>query len=412
MSRKILPPSCMSYQLARVNVMDELELRDVLFGEGGTGRSYVVLCQDEKSTAPISSVFSDAYKDVGGTVGRGVHFRLLDCNYVLPSSGKSIAERFQLDLSIRPTIFISGTGMENPTQIPAKHLKTGKMLVKAIKSKLEPHAAKIETTQDLRTKCLNKPICGLLLKGSKKASPQLKEAMQKLMTEFPKIDFAAVDCTVFYVKNVEDILPEPKGDEPRFVVFQKISGSTDADAKDRLITSMAALDAGVAVSYGTLSNLMAGVVRKTIAPTKLSALPQIKTRTKKLLQEEKAKRERRVEQEKRQKEKESSTTGGSGSQANDGSREGRRAERERRRAEHNAKHNIKEKTPEEIAELERKRRERMAQESEKWNIAPDDAPPEGDLMDDEGYDDFYEEVEPSSPGADFEIDVDEVIDLD
>ena len=384
-------------------------MRDVLFGEGDSGKSYAVLCQDEESTAPISSVFSDAFKDGSAPA----HFRLLDCNYVLPSSGKSIADRFKIDLTVRPTVFVSGAGVAEPQQIPSKHLKTGDMLVKALRSKLEARAAKIETTQELRSKCLDKDICGLLLKGSKKAPKALKDAMTELLKEFPNVPFAAVDTSVLYVKNLEDLLPELKGDESRFVVFKKISGSTKSGG--RLITSMATLEPGTAVSYGTMSNLVAGVVRKTITPSKLATLPQIKSRTKKLLQEEKAKRERKQEQQRRQQEKQEEASTGGGSTDNDGSREGRRAERDRRRAEHRAKNNVREKTPEEIAEMERKRRERMAEEAAKWNMAPEDAPPTGDPMyEGETFEEYSDETEGGDTVVveDDDDDSEEVIDLD
>ncbi|GAX12684.1 hypothetical protein FisN_15Hh160 [Fistulifera solaris] len=390
----------MTADLVRVNVHDELELRDVLFGEGDSGRSYAVLCQDEASTAPISSVFSDAFKEGSSRA----HFRLLDCQYVLPASGKSIADRFKLDTSVRPTVFVSGKGVEAPTQIPAKHLKTGAMLVKALKMKLEPHAAKIETTQDLKVKCLNQPICGLLLKGSKKAPAYLKDAMSKLLEEFPKVTFASIDSSVLYVKNLEEYLPELQGEEPRFVVLEKLSGSLDKDGK-RLITSYATLDENTSVSYGTMSNLVASVVRRTKATEKIPSLPSVKTRTKKLVEEERQKRQRRKEQQTRQKEKASNA--GTSSTENDGTREGRRAERDRRREEHRRKNNVKEKTPEELAEMERQRRKRMEDEASKWNVAPDDAPDAGMPFEEEDEYEVVYEDEHEDHGED-----DEVIDLD
>ena len=72
-------------------------------------------------------------------------------------------------------------------KVPAKHLKTGNMLVKALKNLLVPKAEKIETTQDLRTKCLDKEVCGLLLKGAKTSPNYVKDAMSKLLVEFPKV---------------------------------------------------------------------------------------------------------------------------------------------------------------------------------------------------------------------------------
>jgi hypothetical protein len=392
-------------QIPRVNVEDELEIREVFFGEGVTGKSYVVLCSDETSKIPISSVFQDAFNDGSAPA----EFRLIDCNYVLQPSGKSIAERFGLDMKKRPTIFLSGAVGE-PKQIPTKHLKTGAMLVKLLKGKLEPHAGKIETTQDLRVKCLDKDICGLVLKGTAKAPAYLKDAMQNLLKEFPKISFAAVDSSVLYVKNLEEYLPGLKDEQPRFVVFKKVSGSLDKGG-DRLITSIAPLPTN-GVSYGSMSNLVASVVSNTAKMEKIPVLPTIKTRTKKLEQEEQAKRDRKSNRSSGAKD-----TPAGAFRDNDGTAEGRKAERDRRRAEHRKDHNVREKTPEEIAEMERQRRIRMEEEAAKWNMAPDDLPDAGEPFTDEGdiYDDYDEDEDRTTTVEDVDEDAedgDDVLDLD
>ena len=347
----------------------------MFFGEGGTGKSYVVLCHADSSRLPISSVFQDAFGIAGSSVA---DFRLLDCQHVLQPSGKTVAERFALDVKQRPTIFISGATGE-PKQIPSKHLKTGKMLAKLLKGQLEPHAAKIETTQDLRVKCLDKDICALLLKGTTKAPNYLKDAMKNLLKEFPKVSFASVDSSVLYVKNLEEFLPELASEQPRFVIFKKVSGSLSKDGT-RLITSIAALPTN-GVSYGSMSNLLASVITNKTEMDKIPVLPTVKLRTKKLEQEEQAKRNRK------NKSTDDTSTGSGGSRDNDGSAEGRRAERERRRAEHNKEHKVRERTPEEIAEMERQRRIRMEEEAAKWNIAPDDMPDAGDTVDGNDFDD-------------------------
>ena len=204
--------------IARIDPLDDVGLREVFFAEVTGKQSYAVLCHDADSKAPISSVFSDAFS--GGS--SPAIFRILDCNYVLPESGKTIAQRFKLDLGKRPTIFVSGAVGEpkqvrvrgchlyavgcwpfavrwwlplfgssqfkyshlllfllilRRLQIPSKHLKTGKMLDKLLKNMLEPRAAKIETTQDLRIKCLNQPYCVLLIKGSKSVDSATKSAI-------------------------------------------------------------------------------------------------------------------------------------------------------------------------------------------------------------------------------------------
>jgi hypothetical protein len=294
-----------------------------------------------------------------------------------------------------------------------KHLVTGKQLVKALRSLLETKASKIETTQDLRTKCLEQDVCGLLLKGSKTAPKWLKDAMGALVKEFPKVSLASIDSSVLYVKNLEDQIEEydESTQQPRFVVFKKVSGSLET-GKDRLITSTFPL-AG-SVSYATLSNTLASVASGSATFKKLSSLPVVKTRTKKLVQEEKGKRQRQQEQRNRNG-GEGPTTPGGAFHANDGSKDGRKAERERRREEHRQQNpDYKPKTPEELKELERQRRLRMEEMAKEWNMDGEDLPPQGDPVTDEDPLDFdteegdtmeYEEDARNEEG-------DDVMDLD
>jgi len=293
-------------------------------------------------------------------------------------------------------------------------LKTGNMLVKALRSLLESKAAKIETTQDLRSKCLEKDMCALLLKGSKVAPRWLKDAMGKLVKEYPKIEMAAIDSHVLYVKNLEDQLVEydESTQQPRFVVFKKVSGSTET-GKGRLITSFIPLDSSL--SYGTMSNLLASATSGTVAAKKLSSLPVVKTRTKKLVKEEKAKRQRKTDAKEGKASGGSSTTPGGQFADNDGTRDGRKAERERRRAEHRAANpDYKEKTPEELKEQERQRRLRMEEMAKEWNMEGEDLPPEGDY--DEEYDDFDmeegETIELEAESDEEEDDEEDFMDLD
>lgn len=361
------------------------------------------MCHTDESKIPVSSVFAEAFAEKASPA----EFRLIDCGNTL-DSGKTIAERFKLDLKQRPTIFLSGA-VGPPQQIPVKHLKTGAMLSKVLRGKLEARTAKVETTQDLRSKCLDKDVCALLLKGSKTSPKYLKDAMSKLMTEFPQVVFASVDSTALYALNLEEHMVELRDEQPRFVVLKKVSGSL-APGSDRLITSIAALPTN-GVGYGPMSNLVAGVVSGKTPLTKLSTLPVIKVRSKKLEDQERAKRERKLDQQRRQQEQ---TQKQQSPSANDGSRDGRRAERERRRAEHNAAHNVREKTPEEIAEIERKRRARMAEEAARWNMAPDDLPDEDPHDGSDSYEDFMEDLESEATPKDPNPDQDEedVIDLD
>lgn len=292
------------------------------------------------------------------------------------------------------------------------------MLDKVLKGMLEPRAAKIETTQDLRTKCLNQPYCAVLLKGSKSVDGATKKAIQKLLVEQPKMTFASIDTSVLYMKNMEELLPELVKGRHRFVVFKKMSGSLDP--KDtRLVTSYAAMDQS-GVSYGQMSNLVAEVLSGSKAMTKLTSLPMVKTRSKKIEAEDKAKRERRKDQKARAEDKANGGTGSSSSSstANDGSKEGRRAERDRRRDEHRAQTGGRERTPEEIAEIERQRRIRMAAAESSWTIqdGDEDLPSEGEPIG-EGDDDYMDggdddDDDDDSGDDDGDEDDDDVMDLD
>ena len=277
--------------------------------------------------------------------------------------------------------------------------------MKALRSLLEPRAGKIENTQDLRNKCLERDICGLLLKGTKQAPNWLKDAMGKLVKEFPNVGLKAIDSSVLYVKNLEDQIEEydESSKQHRFVIFKKVSGSSEA-GKGRLITSIIPLESPM--SYGSMSTLLASAVSGSATAKKLSSLPMIKTRTKKLVQEEKAKRERKADQGKRQASGGSSTPGGAFHE-NDGSKEGRKAERDRRRAEHRANNpDAKPKTPEEIQEMERQRRIRMEEMAKAWNVeGEDDLPPEGEPFVDEDMEDF--DMEDDGETVEYDVDHDD-----
>lgn len=380
---------------------DQLALREVFFGEGALGKDYAVLCHPEAKDGsvglPVSSVFQDSNDDGSAPA----EYVLMDCDYVLPDSGKSIYDKFKLNKKKRPTVFVSGK-VGPPKQVPEKHLKTGGMLTKLLKQMLEPHAAKIEKTKELKEKCLNKEVCGLLLKGGK-PEPYVKHAVANLLGKYPNVQFASVDSTVLFLTNLEEYLPEYTAGEHRFVVFKKVSGGlaagdNETKSEGRLKTSILSLDSP-GVSFGEMNTLVSDVLNGK-KMKQIPALPNIKTRTKKLEESERLKRDRKKDQARKRAQDDSKPPPQQTFSANDGSKEGRRLERDRRRAEHNADNNVKPKTPEEIAEMESRRRQRMEEESAKWNIGGEDAPEEGEpigeeeeWMDDEDEGEYVDEDE-------------------
>lgn len=224
--------------------------------------------------------------------------------------------------------------------------------------------------------------------------------MKGLLLSHPDVPIASIDSATLLVLNLEEKISEYKAGTHRFVVFKKVSGGLNAGGEDedgkksiaegRLITSMLDLKEGESLSFNNMSNLINTVEKggggSNSKMVKLTSMPQVKTRTKKLEAAERKKRER-IENKKSGSTATKTTPGGMFTE-NDGSKEGRKVERDRRREENKKKNpNYKEISPEQKAEVERRRRERMAEEEAKWNISPDDAPDEGDLVDEEegGY---------------------------
>ena len=182
----------------------------------------------------------------------------------------------------------------------------------------------------------------------------------------------------------------------------------------RLITSVVPLEEGI--SHGSISRLIKQAKSGRADATKLALLPALKTRTKKLEADLAKKRERIRGQKDRARAKKKADEAPPGMFAeNDGSREGRRAERERRRQEHLKANNVKPKTPEEIAEMERRRRERMNEEAKAWNIEGEDVDENMDGGEDREDDEEGEEeyLDDGEEWADLDDEDDEdVLDLD
>ena len=402
----------MTNEIPRIDVSDQLALREVFFGEGASGKDYAVLCHPEAKDGsvglPVSSVFQDSHDDGSAPA----EYVLMDCDHVLPESGKSIYEKFKINKKKRPTVFVSGK-VGPPKQVPEKHLKTGAMLTKLLKQMLEPHAAKIEKTKELKEKCLNKDVCGLLLKGGK-PEPYVKHAVANLLGKYPSVQFASVDSTLLFLTNLEEYLPEYEAGVHRFVVFKKVSGGLSAGdnetkAEGRLKTSILPLETS-GVSFGAMNTLVSDALNGKKMKS-IPSLPNIKTRTKKLEESERLKRDRKKDQARRKAQEDQKPP--QTFAANDGSKEGRRLERERRRAEHNSKNNVKPKTPEEIAEMEKRRRERMEEEAAKWNIEGEDAPDGGEPLEEEEEIDYGGDEEGEFVDVDEEMEDDEdVLDLD
>jgi len=407
--------------IPRIDHDDAAALRKILYGTGPSGSAFagsrgggegkggmVVLCHPDGTARPVSSVFSDASADSNVFGPSVAEFALLDCELALTPpreegdsidpNAPSIADAFKIDTGVRPTIFVSGASVDGYVkQVPAKHLRTGSMLVKAVRSLLERSAVRVENSKELKAKCLDQKYCGLLLKGTSKAvEPYVKDMVRNLSNDFPQVQFASIDAASTML-SIEEAIPEFMAGQHRFIMFKKVSGTAavikkaegegaegeeaDKEVEDsgRLITSIRSYRGGNPLSHAYLSEFVSGTTSGTLELKKIPALPTVKTRTRKNEEAVQAKRRRAAERKAKEEE-----------QRDGGVREGafgtgadnkadRKQKRDELRAEHYKKNDVRERTPEELAEMERARRRRMEEEADKWNIGvEEDAPEVGD----------------------------------
>lgn len=424
-----------SMDIPRIDTSDVELLRNVILEPSSRSTHYVVLChsdsgeEDAKSAKPISSVFLDSYANGGFDPNSSVEYLLLDCNYELPSSGLSVYQKLNLNKKTYPQVFVSSSNLEAPKQIPAKYLKTGNMLTTAIKKLIVPSAIALSKTAQLKNICLDNDFCFLLMKSGE-VSSGIKSTMSSLAAEFKNTNTAIthVNADDFYLANLEEItlsIPEYKEGLQRLIAFKKLGGSAkvienSTEKSGRLKTSISIFK-GNAEDLEAVNSYVTGIISGSIPTTKVSALPTIKTRTKKSQKTILAKREKLVQRakERSQKSKLEQETSSSSTSKEDAKRD-RKAERDRRRREHNAANNVKEKTPEQIREMEANRRRRMEEEAAKWNMMDsdlDDLANEDDESSSSSSGDSYSSFE-EFDGEEEWVDVDEddddgeIMDLD
>ena len=304
------------------------------------------------------------------------------------------------------------------------------MLLKVLKQMIEPHPTKISSTKTLKASCLDKEYCAVLIKGDTPTST-LKSSMQQLMESYEgnkSLEFASLDGTALAMTNLEqyqELVPKGKF---QFLLFKKVSGGLKV-AKDnkskneeeekekpktksdsRLITSTVIYESED-YSFNALNTFLSSQMTPSSSTfKKLSVLPAIATRTKKVEKTNGEKRTRILEQRRRAHEKKVNPEAFEEKSSADRHAE-RRADREQKRQEHNKQNNVKQRTPEELAERERARRQRMEEEAAKWNIM-EDVDENTENVDEDGSDSYFEDVDEEEIDFDEEEEEEDVIDMD
>lgn len=261
------------------------------FNEGPVSKTFIVLCYNnnaEINDLPIYEPFQQAHHEF--IHHHDVEFYVMDCDTVLPDSGKTISNRFNLDTDKhQATLFMSGnTGL--PVEIPPKYHKKSKILIQYIKTKTTPLIHKIKTSKDFKTKCLSKNMCGLILKP-RIMEKKLTKTIKKLMKEYKDVKFCSVESEHVLVPHVEEYIPLYEG-KVRFVVFQREYN------KDKSVVRFVYLEQEA--DYKHMNQLLKKMILKSITDwRKLPILPYIQTRSKKNEQLDLKKRERLKKQQER-----------------------------------------------------------------------------------------------------------------
>lgn len=205
-----------------INASDDV-LKKVIFGE----QPHVWLC--DRNTANPTAASSPAGKRGNDAMlsisplftqlhtlkGQDYPFGVLNCSHILPS-GKSIAERFKLKKEVKPAIWVTAPWTK-AVQASPKDMKDINLLAKFIDQSLKPKATVIKSDKQLQSFCnfQNKIVlddrditetCFVFLRGEKHSKSQM-ELEEKLVIEYPKSKFAAVDGKKLRLsfENVEDL---------------------------------------------------------------------------------------------------------------------------------------------------------------------------------------------------------------
>lgn len=150
-----------------VDVADEATLRSMFF----SGEVWAVACHTEGDKTPVPEHFEAVAARLGGEI----NFAVLDCAAKLPEKKYNTFQRWKLDRSNKPVIFVSnGVKVQ---QIPAASARSEYDLVRELRLASIRQPAAVRNTETLQEKCLSKPRCLLVLQGGTQLEPGAEKAL-------------------------------------------------------------------------------------------------------------------------------------------------------------------------------------------------------------------------------------------
>lgn len=191
----------------RIEVTDSA-LMDRVFR---SGEPWVVLCSGPNDVLP--EVFDKIPSRLAGTSFMGV----LDCEQKLPTSGKSVLERYGIKSSISPTVFTVANGGK-PKQVFLNYLQSAPTLAKHVKAQTKKVMQQVQNSAQLQARCLSKSECVLFLRG-RRFQPYEKQWIDTVMNKHRTYKFVWIDSTRSKL-SLESMLPEFRRGEHRMVLFR------------------------------------------------------------------------------------------------------------------------------------------------------------------------------------------------
>ena len=172
---------------------DEAKLREIFFG----GEPYVVYCQAGQSKLVPKLLIEGA-----NMLSSGFSTAMLNCNEVLPSSGKNLYERFELDDKGMPA-FVVANG-EKPKQFNRNSFYNPEYFAEFVKVQSAPSMREITNEIQFRSFCTEKSRC-LVIGHKGKMSDSTKEAVDSVMSSHRKQKFVSID-TARYAIKLDEVL--------------------------------------------------------------------------------------------------------------------------------------------------------------------------------------------------------------
>ena len=231
-----------------ISLSDSKQLKNVFF----SGQPWLLTCEPYKNQE-VNSVFAGL-----SSTGSGKYkLAVINCDLPMPSSGKTVIERFKLNKQkkySRTNLAFTVANGQKPKIVPSFYFKTGtkkkpadvgiqiKNLDKYVTDKVNVKYGKIKNGAQLTKSCLSKTSSAIVLIEGE-ASIATKSQIERLAQTYRTLWFCVVDRTM-YKFSLEDVFPEQltgtvEEGEAKLLIFRKkkrkkLSGDdTDSTTKDK-----------------------------------------------------------------------------------------------------------------------------------------------------------------------------------